>query len=269
MIDNNDIKLSLHIKNNQPVDLIDLTLGLNSFAKLYSSFAKGTDARLLVKQIKEGSIIVDLITTMYMSVVPLISDVNNILQFCEYLKLLTAILKGTNKEEINKIISDNYLQNPTIQDYKYFKDTLNITNNKNDTINIETINIKNNKIYNNCIIYGNEISEMKNNIDKIINDKREYKTMYNKQLFQWVQTNFDNSKKENKGNKGIISNIYREPLRIIFDNNIIQNEMTTSNNNIQWQDKYYIVDVEVLYNNDKPKVYKILKNYSEESFPID
>lgn len=49
------------------------------------------------------------------------------------------------------------------------------------------------------------------------------------------------------GNKALISNIYKEPLRVTFENQNIQNEMMISNDDIEWQNKYYLVDVEVLY----------------------
>ena len=93
------------------------------------------------------------------------------------------------------------------------------------------------------------------NINNLINNNEE-KTMYTKQLFKWVQTNFNNYK---NGNKALISNIYKEPLRVTFENQNIQNEMMISNDDIQWQNKYYLVDVEVLYDENKPKMYKILK----------
>jgi len=82
-----------------------------------------------------------------------------------------------------------------------------------------------------------------------------------------VQTNFNNYR---KGNKGIIENIARPPLRVIFDNETIQNEMTmsTGQDKVEWQDKYYIVDVEVLMADGKPTAYKIINNYADESFPI-
>ncbi|MCP4482742.1 MAG: hypothetical protein GY817_08345 [bacterium] len=44
--------------------------------------------------------------------------------------------------------------------------------------------------------------------------------------------------------------------------------MTSSNDNIEWKNKYYIVDVEALYSDGKPKAYKILNNYIEDSFSM-
>jgi hypothetical protein len=91
-------------------------------------------------------------------------------------------------------------------------------------------------------------------------------TIKERQLFYWVQTNFEQT---NTGNKGVIENLFKDPLRIIFEDTFTKNGMTTSNNNIPWQKKYYIVDAEIQYANHKPKIYKILKNYPEESFAME
>ncbi len=45
--------------------------------------------------------------------------------------------------------------------------------------------------------------------------------------------------------------------------------MTTSDDETEWQDKIYIVDVEVLYCDGVPKVFKILKNYNDLSYKIE
>jgi len=84
-----------------------------------------------------------------------------------------------------------------------------------------------------------------------------------KQLFKWIQTNFD---KINVGNKGLIENIYKEPLRVTFISDIIKNSMIGGQD---WQNKYYLVDVEIQYADKKPKLYKIINNHEEESFLID
>jgi len=164
------MKLVINIKNNEPLNLLDLTVGLNSFAKLYSDF---------------------------------------------------------NKD------------------------------------NIQAKSIENNHIFVGCNFNGKEAIQMKDNINEIIKDENKY--TYEKQLFKWVQTNFNNLK---TGNKGNIEKITKESLRVIFNNETIKKQMTSSSDNIEWQNKYYIVDVEALYVDEKPKVYKILNNYAEYSFSM-
>ena len=263
MVENN-IKLSLHIENSEPLNLTNLANGLNSFSKLYSNFTRNTNATLLVSDVKKGCCIFELISTNISSILPLLSDVNNIIQFCEYFKLIKLIVTGSSSNEIEETITNNYLEKPTLQDFKSFKDIANISGDNNTKITVETININNNQTYNNCTLYSSELPLINKNINNLINNN-EVKTMYTKQLFKWVQTNFNNYK---SGNKALITNIYNEPLRVTFENQNIQNEMITSVDDTQWQNKYYLVDVEVLYDENKPKMYKILKNYPDESYPI-
>jgi hypothetical protein len=261
-----NIKLKINISNKEPIDLINLTIGLNSFAKLYSDFNNGdSQAKLLVKEIRKGSIEIDLISLCVVSAIPLISDVNNIVQFCHYIKLLIGITTEAKQEEVKQIIADNYLPSPKIKDFKNFKDTVNITGGAEDVFKMEAINTENGNVYIGSSFDGIQSVKIKDSIDKIVKEK-EANTEYNKQLFRWVQTNFDNSK---QGNKGRIEKITKEPLRVTFDNDEIKNEMTTSNDGVEWQNKYYIVNVEILTSDGSPKMYKILKNYPSESFPID
>jgi len=270
MENTDSIKLSISIKNAEPVDLMNLTTGLQSLAKLYSDFNEGDyKAKLLVKEVYKGSINIDLISSYIGSIFPLISDVNNIIQFCMYVYLIITTLKKKPKEEIERIKAENILPDPNTKAFKNFKNILSMNGNSVDCkTEMSAVNINNSKVFFNCTFNGMEAAELKKCIDEIVKaeeGKPEYCKC--KQLFRWVQTNFNNYR---KGNKGIIENIARPPLRVIFDNETIQNEMTmsTGQDKVEWQDKYYIVDVEVLMADGKPTAYKIINNYADESFPI-
>jgi hypothetical protein len=261
----NDIKLTINIENKKPVGLIDLAIGLSSFAKLYSDFNNGDlEAKLLVKEIRKGSIEIDLVSLSVASAIPIITDVNNIVQFCNYIRLLIAICKKSSQEEIAKITTDNYLPNPTIKDFNNFKDTINIVSDAEDTINIGT---NNGDTYINCTFNGKDVAIMKETIRQL-QDEPKRQTIFTKQLFTWKQTNFDKTK---VGNKGKIENITLNPLKVTFESSLIKEQMTTSTAKpkIDWQKKCYVVDVEVMFLENTPKLYKILNNYPDESFPMD
>jgi hypothetical protein len=87
-----------------------------------------------------------------------------------------------------------------------------------------------------------------------------------KQLFKWTQANFNNPK---VGNRGIISNVHDKPLRVVFTDDLTKSQMTSSQDEIDWQKKYYYVDVEIQYDGKNPKSYKIIRNHHEECFPLD
>ncbi len=261
----NNIKLTIKISHKDAIDLYDLTRGLNSLAKIYSRFNNNAkEAKLLVREIKKSSIEIDLITLMCASPIPILSNVNNIIQFCKYIKFLIATFSEHQKEEAGSS-GEDYLPTPSIHDYKDFREVTQIISNAQDSINFAAKEITNHgPIYMNGHFNGNEAREIKNNIEKILNEKEAF--IKEKQLFYWVQTNFTQT---NTGNKGIIENIFKEPLRVIFNDTFTKNEMTISNNRTEWQKKFYIIDVEIQYADQKPKIYKILKNYAEESFPME
>jgi len=264
-----DAKLTISIKNTEPINLIDLTEGLKSLAKLYSDFSKGDkEAGLFVKKVSDGSIIIDLITNCIRSVIPLISNMNNIVQFCQNIELFIKIFKKDPKEKIQEFQTDKcFLRYPTKEDAGNFKNVLKITKNLGDSVTIQARDISNVCI---CTFTGEDSKEMQKNMiteEEVENhiQKKQDNYIYEKQLFRWVQTNFNNLE---KGNRGKIERITKKPLKVIFENEDIKRQMTSSSDKTEWQNKYYIVDVEVSYDDGKPKLYKILHNYTEDSFPI-
>jgi hypothetical protein len=77
----NTVKLTVKISNEDPINLFDLTVGLQSLGKLYDDFTGNySEAKLFVKEVRQGSIIIDLISFVCASVAPLINDANNIIQ---------------------------------------------------------------------------------------------------------------------------------------------------------------------------------------------
>lgn len=90
--------------------------------------------------------------------------------------------------------------------------------------------------------------------------------MYSKKIFFWSQTRFDKSK-INAGNMGIIEAISKSNVKVVFDEDDfeIKNQMMTSYGGVDWQERGYVVDVEVLSRKDRIIEYKIIHNYKDES----
>lgn len=264
MSDTNSVKLTIKISNTKPISLIDLTVGLTALGSLYNNFTKDDDqAKLLVKDIRKGSIVIDLITLSAVSAVPLLSNVHNIVQFFHFIELLVATCSKSSATELQEMTSTYSLPTPTTKDIKSWGKSLNIIADNNDNVDYTVQEIDNSAVYNNCIFNGAEASFMKKNICELMDDNTKYE--YKKKHFKWVQTNFHDMK---IGNKGLIKNLHDKALRVIFDDENTKRQMIEdSDGNISWQDKYYTVDVELqMGEKNKPIQYKILKNYKEESF---
>jgi hypothetical protein len=83
-----DTKLIIKISNRDPIELVDLTKSLFSLASQFSSYVEknGTskeecEARLFVKEIKSGSVIIELIELATAGLIPFAENMNTIYEF--------------------------------------------------------------------------------------------------------------------------------------------------------------------------------------------
>lgn len=269
----NNEKLVITIKNTNFIELSVLARGLSSFEKLYKSFTKDEKdekTKLLVKEVRKSSIEIHLIESVVnianIAYPVVIEKFTTLCGFVCFIELIVKKLKKEPEDKIEQYKKENNLPEPEKEDYKNIEETLNISarDNKDSTINISYAQGDN--IIINIHINGREARQMKDEIPHITSRKNTDGKIFSKQLFRWVKADF---KTPEGSNNGKISNIAKKDLHVTFNNDETKQQMTTSNARAQWQDTYYIVDVEVLYDDNDPKVYKILKNYPDESFPTD
>src|ERR1700691_4178482 len=97
-------KIVFEIKNDYPVELLDLTRSFEGLAKEYESFANGEfegaergQMRLYVKEIRRGSIIAEL-QAHAPGLLPLISEGKSIVEFVKTLKSVIDWLRTPKKE---------------------------------------------------------------------------------------------------------------------------------------------------------------------------
>ena len=124
--------------------------------------------------------------------------------------------------------------------------------NKEDRIKIEVQNNKGLIVGGDLNITGEDALKIKKYLKKFLSEEAKPTTAFRHKLFKWVQTNFNNNQ---YGNRGVIETISEKPLKVIFEDPYVKNLMTAD---LNWQEKLYIVDVEVEYLNGKPKLYKII-----------
>ena len=163
-----------------------------------------------------------------------------------------------------KIVIDDTLPLINEQALRCVEKLLDFAKNDTDSVRFDACDMTGSIVYNNCIFTGKDVPKMKRTIKETVGDRNAH--FHTKKLFKWTQVNFDKGK---TGNRGIIENIYEKPLRVVFSDDITKNQMTTSTDEIDWQKKYYFVDVEVEYDGDVPKFYKIISDYPEDTVPID
>jgi hypothetical protein len=251
-------KLSFIIDTTESISVEAFSKSLVAFNDEFKRL-NSNSKELRINKIKEGSFIVDFVVGTIVTTLPFLSNANTIIEFLEHLKNVKDYILG-NKEA-------NYITDKSIENTANIIQPL-VNCGSNCTININYGEQKVNFTQSECDTISEKTPTL---IKNIIGKQEESESSHfrKKVLFYWYQTCFDKNK-VNKGNKGIIDNIVPEtPIAVIFedDNSIAKKEMTTSIDNIDWQRRGYIVDVEVLKAGDRIVKYKIVNNYPGESVP--
>jgi hypothetical protein len=257
-----ETSLIFKIENKKPIELIDLTKSLISVSNQFSEYAtregnskEEREAKLYIKEIKSGSVIVELFEYATSGMIPFIENINSIIGFAENLKKVVKYYLYNEGEKpvnnINDLKDISTIINPVAKDNgsQLIIQTV-IHGNVEYTINLNSneANAVQNKI-------KQDIYDLK--IEEVLNHTYERVAL---RLFQ-ARSNI----KSNTGNKGIIEELVGKPLNIIFDNDetkelILQAEINPLKS-------IFIVDAMIINVDKKPTIYKILKLH--ESFEIE
>jgi hypothetical protein len=261
-----EVFLRFEIKNDNPVDLNILSNSLNALSSQYDIFLskkskydyKANDRKLLIKEVKNGSIIIDLIGT----ITPLFNEINTICEFGTYLKSGFEFFLG-------KISQPNYnFSKKDCSDIRNIADvTARDTNKANVNINIYG---GNNKIYAPVYVLSNTDANALQTTTKRYEDEylqQEQQTIFMKELMYWADASFNKKKQDNVVGKIIIENIDKKAKKVVFLNKNDEIKAKTRHSkypNTEWQDLLRRVDVEVIKIQDIIKEYKILQLYDED-----
>lgn len=249
-------KITFKIDTEEPLSVEKFSNALLAFNEEYKKFTD-YNQELTISELRKGSYEVDFLTVIIPSLFAAVENLNNTIDFVKHVKDVTNFLVGKKEvrtPDAKSIALVNKICDPIINNY--------------GTIYLISGNEK-------VTIDNNEAKIAKSNTTKLLSDikrdmpdveNNEDANRYKKKLFYWHQTRFD-EKKPNVGNKGIIESIQKEAVNVIFedDSSTTKKEMTTSQDGIDWQERGYIVDVEVLRREGRIVKYKILHNYMNES----
>lgn len=262
MSEGQNLKLSIKIENNNPIELNQLTISLNALARQYDSFLRKSeefeycksDRRLYISKLESGCIYAELVP----AIVPLFNDLNSIFSFGSYLKNTYDFFRG--KE-------DKLIQNITKTDCNELSDFVSQTSQDNgSSINIEVKGDNNTILCPVLKIDSLEANAIQNKIRKYLEDIEQEPKEFTKELMYWANAAFV---KQKTTDKVIIEKIDKKPKKVVFLSEQDKSIATSYNPNFpnkQWQDLAYIVDVEVSYIQDIPKEYKITKLHKDEIF---
>lgn len=256
-------KLQVTINNTKPIVLTDLTMALLGVGQQFERFIEnetteqhGVGAELFIKEVRSGSIIVELIAQA-MPVVPLLWVGGSIPEWLNYAKDVLSWLGGK---------LDDPPKDLTKQDLKQWNNILEpIAKDAGSQLVLGTV--QGNVTINQVIVSSDQANAAQNAIKREMAALDEpADNVHRKRVMVWYQTRFD--EESPSGNKAIIESISKVPVKVIFENNAVKRAMLMGDPRYAkpWHELAYLVDVSVQTINGVPKVYTILNYYDDDTF---
>jgi hypothetical protein len=252
-----EISLRIEIRNKQPIELIELTKSFIAISNQYTAYASNNasteierEARLYIKEIKSGSVILDLMEIASASVIPFLENTNTIIGFADYCKKAINVFLNKDKE----------MENYTVSDCKDFSAIVNpIAKDNGAQLNMST-NV--NGVFNQYVFLDSKDSNALQNIIDL--KKPEIAGTREKVVLAFYQTR--NSTKGKTGNKAIVDDIEKgKPVNVIFANTELKQNILKGENNPN--NFGFLVDVKIETVSDKIVAYRILKLH--DIFPLN
>lgn len=259
-------RLVVTIHNSKPVELVDLTKSLSALGSQFDSYIKehATTAemkktKLYVKEVRKGSIVIELVEFANATVVPFMDEVVVIVAFAELLNnKLSKVLrkKGHEDAEESEITSVDYKDLSNIVEIvaKDGEGSIHFTGTVNGEVTIE---------------YNLNARECKK-IQAIAKGERVRKPelmegeVLERVLLRWSQTRSDLNQK--KGNRAIIDTLSKEEINTLVEDEEVKKKMLHGKDNPLTT--VYVVDVRIEFVKERP-VYRVLKLYEDETFEIE
>lgn len=259
-------RLEIKINNKNPVGLEDLSLSLLAFNHQFQKFVESETNRetdigseLLIKEVRSGSIIVELISHAA-PIVPLFWEGGSLAQWSKVAEGICGWLLGKAEKPPKELTKQD------LQEWNKFVEPVAKDNGSQMNINVSD----NGKVIQQFIINSTEANAMQNRIGNLISDMDTPEgNIHTRKVMYWYQTKFDPS--SDTGNRAIIDDLSKSALKVIFENNAVKDEMLHAEPKFgkPWHELAYVVDVEVETVRGTPKMYKVLRYYPEHTFDPD
>lgn len=256
-------KLEIVINNDRPVILTDLTMALLGVGQQFEKFIESeTDehnrigSQLFVKEVRDGSIIVELIAQV-MPIIPLLWQGGSLSEWTSHAKGVIEWLSG-------KIA--NPPKDLTKQDLRQWSNIVEpIAKDRASQMNFTVSS--GGVVINQFFVNSEQANAIQNNVRReigVLEERDDH--IQRKCVMVWYQTKFDETSQT--GNKAVIESISKSPVKVIFENNAVKKAMLDGDQRFPkpWHELAYIVDVRVQTIQGVPKVYTIINYYDEDTF---
>lgn len=231
--------IRVHIETHEPIELSQFVQGLAALESNFSDYAKkrnDTQTTLLVKEVKEGSIIVDLICCIASS--PTLPFFDLVADYIPYVKDMIGYIRSKCLDKITKKEVADLASIGTL------------AKSAEDKISIQSVN---GNIFNGSVTinqnFGVEALDM---LKKYAPSNTNNEQIYTNQMLYFVSLTT-----KPRGHRGKIDNLSKRALNVVFDTEEIQNQFIHGEENPF--EKTHLVDVVLITKEDKPFAYKVMK----------
>lgn len=255
--------LEIRINNFVPIELTDLTMSLLGIGNQYTSFIEAeanadfeVATELYVKEVRSGSIVIELITNT-MPLVPLLWTGGSMLEWVEYSKSTIEWLTSSRSDPPRAI------NKQTLKQWNNILEPVAKDGSSQMNISAKEGNVTVNQIIINSSDAVKAQEKIRYELEKF--DEPDDNTHIMK-VMTWYQTKFDLN--SNTGDRAIIEQISKKPLKVVFENQAVKTAILEGNEEFDkpWHELAYLVDVVVQTVRDVPKVYTVIRVHSEHTF---
>lgn len=263
------MNLELKINYSQPVELADLTLSLQGLARSYKRYATqhdvdvGDAVKLYVREIKSGSVLVDLVndTAVHVAAIApivagavlpdLTSKAKLLLDFANFVKGTYEFFKGAAPKPAE-------LTAPHIKDLSNVLEPVAKDSNGNVSINARD----NAQVFVTVTVNQTEANAIQNKAEREIETlKMPEQTAHKKVLLYWHKATAEQT--SSPSDRAIIDSITDKPLRVFFPDDDVATKAAMIAGKSNPFTAGFLVDVELQTIKGEPYGYKVTHLYEE------
>lgn len=200
-----DLSFQYHLKNTKPIELLELTNSLASLDVMFKEQTKVKDAKLYVHTVREGSIIVDLVQYVGVSMLQFPDVAPLFVSFAEYLFL-----------KIREAMVGQPLERWSIDELKSIRSILSPATKGDNSLELSVADNKGN-IFNNCSfnLTASQAHDASLNIEA--EEIRRKETVLEDEVYEelLVLTQLRNESSA-VGSQGVIDRFGSKPKRLLF-----------------------------------------------------
>ncbi|EAL5442197.1 MULTISPECIES: hypothetical protein [Campylobacter] len=239
--------LTYKIDTEQPIDIKELAESLIAIQNMYRKSIISNEASIKISEVRKGSYEFDIVVLGLGLTLPYIENFNSAIDFIKNLKNCYSFFKDNKFDNNTNQINIDDAKNTS----KIIQPIISIGNNS-------TVIIQNGYSDSECFsVISKEAAEVQKIYSYIENKERKTKEeLQTYKYFQNILVEFTQTRTDDKrGNKLLCKNIYNKELNVEFSSDYLKKQILEEHNPHL---HLYNVDLQVIYENNVPKIYKII-----------